>query len=740
MNKWRILCWISLFASGELNAQKTDSLKKDSFQKDLNEVIISGNIFPEKRKNIVQKNLIISNSQIKSSNAQTTADLLQQTGEVFVQKSQQGGGSPVLRGFEASRIQLNIDGVKYNNAIFRSGHLQNIIAVDPNALDKIEVLLGPASTLHGSDALGGVILLKTKEPKLGNTKNVTINSLDFLQRNASVNRENTTSVGISMGNNKWAALTQMSFAHYGDLIQGKNGPQAENGSWLKTFQMRRIDGKDSVMSSQNPYLQANTGYQQFDLLQKFSFAPSANLKHNLNLQLSNSSNINRYDRLTELNTSGQARFAEWYYGPQIRTLAAYKMDWQKVPGFLDDFSLNLSHQLWKESRNSRVFGAEELQMRQEQIHILGYTISARKKGKTHEISLGTDAQMNYLKSTASGLNIITNARQKIDSRYPDGKNNMNLFGFFVQHTAKLQKGKLVLNDGLRITHTTLYSTILDTSTMFQLPISELSQRHQAITGNAGLAYMPNESLRLTANFSTGFRSPNLDDMTKIFESNKNQLIVPNPNLKPEYTQNYELGLQLNRKAMTLNVYGFYTDFLNAIVTDAFTFRGQDSALYNGAQTKVYASQNKAKAYLTGAGSTATFKLCNKLILSTQIHYTYGRFFTDSGKVPLDHIPPLIGRIAMKYATKRWVGEVYSLYNGAKKLADYNPRGEDNLIYATPNGMPTWYTLNIRYDVSITNRINLQAGIENLLDRNYRYFASGISAPGRNFFIALRYRQ
>ena len=276
--------------------------------------------------------------------------------------------------------------------------------------------------------------------------------------------------------------------------------------------------------------------------------------------------------------------------------------------------------------------------------------------------------------------------------------------------------------------------------MFQLPISELSQRHQAITGNDGLAYMPNESLRLTANFSTGFRSPNLDDMTKIFESNKNQLIVPNPNLKPEYTQNYELGLQLNRKAMTLNVYGFYTDFLNAIVTDAFTFRGQDSALYNGAQTKVYASQNKAKACLTGAGSTATFKLCNKLILSTQIHYTYGRFFTDSGKVPLDHIPPLIGRIAMKYATTRWVGEVYSLYNGAKKLADYNPEGEDNLIYATPNGMPTWYTLNIRYDVSITNRINLQAGIENLLDRNYRYFASGISAPGRNFFIALRYRQ
>ena len=135
----------------------------NAFQKILNEVVVSGNIFPEKKKNVVQKVDVITSKQMTEMNAQSTADVLSNTGQIFVQKSQQGGGSPVLRGFEASRIQLNIDGIRFNNAIFRSGHLQNIISIDNNMLDRVEILSGPASTLHGSDALGGVILLKTKQ-------------------------------------------------------------------------------------------------------------------------------------------------------------------------------------------------------------------------------------------------------------------------------------------------------------------------------------------------------------------------------------------------------------------------------------------------------------------------------------------------------------------------------------------------------------------------------------------------
>ena len=52
-------------------------------------------------------------------------------------------------------------------------------------------------------------------------------------------------------------------------------------------------------------------------------------------------------------------------------------------------------------------------------------------------------------------------------------------------------------------------------------------------------------------------------------------------------------------------------------------------------------------------------------------------------------------------------------------------------------MPSWFTLNIRGAVKVGKNLSAQVLVENLLDRNYRYFASGISAPGRNFVISLK---
>jgi hemoglobin/transferrin/lactoferrin receptor protein len=82
-------------------------------------------------------------------------------------------------------------------------------------------------------------------------------------------------------------------------------------------------------------------------------------------------------------------------------------------------------------------------------------------------------------------------------------------------------------------------------------------------------------------------------------------------------------------------------------------------------------------------------------------------------------------------------DLYALYNGWKKIEEYNPSGEDNAQYATKDGTPAWLTLNFKSSVAINKILSLQAGVENILDRNYRYFASGFSAPGRNFILALR---
>jgi hemoglobin/transferrin/lactoferrin receptor protein len=250
--------------------------------------------------------------------------------------------------------------------------------------------------------------------------------------------------------------------------------------------------------------------------------------------------------------------------------------------------------------------------------------------------------------------------------------------------------------------------------------------------------MPSSNTRFTLGMASGFRAPNVDDAARIFESASNQLIVPNPDIDPEYTYTADLGVvQSIASKVRLEATGFYTWFRNAIALAPYQLSGKDSAEYNGNTVRVFANQNVNKAFLFGFNAAATIEFTPSLRLYSTINYTYGRLQQKAGEVPLDHIPPLFGKTSISYTGNRLSAEAYALYNGWKRLEDYNPSGEDNLQYATPEGMPSWATLNLKTSVVLHPHLTLQAGIENILDRNYRYFASGFSAPGRNFILALR---
>lgn len=138
--KWILLLCVVPYTIFAQEGSRKDTL---SGVKQLEEVVISANKFWEKKKYVSQRVDVIAKDYITKVNAQNTGDLLISTGNVFVQKSQQGGSSPVIRGFEASRILLVVDGIRMNNAIYRAGHLQNVITVDQNMLDRVEVMYGP---------------------------------------------------------------------------------------------------------------------------------------------------------------------------------------------------------------------------------------------------------------------------------------------------------------------------------------------------------------------------------------------------------------------------------------------------------------------------------------------------------------------------------------------------------------------------------------------------------------------
>ena len=712
-------------------------------EKNLDEAVIYSNKFIEKKKNLAQKIDIIGIKTIARYNAQNSGDLLINTGNIFVQKSQQGGSSPVLRGFEASRVLLVVDGVRLNNAIYRAGHLQNVITVDQNMLERVEVMYGPSSTIYGSDALGGVIHFRTKSPVLSASNNLLVKGTGFV-RYSSANDEKTGHADASIAGKKFGWLQSYTYSDFGDMKMGNSYRDKYYDFGRRKQYIETVNGVDRIVTNSDDRVQRFSGYKQWDITQKLLFKQSDKVSHQLNFQYSNSSDIPRYDRLQDIRNFGgiigtTLRYAEWFYGPQTRLMGAYELNVGSL-GFLDGLKVNLNYQDIKESRQQREYlRYDRFDSRREHIKVAAFNIDGKKTWGNNELSMGIDGQLNDLTSVADRTNLTTGAATKLDTRYPDGTNKMNYFGLYAQHIVKICKGKFVLNDGIRLQSVSLHSTIIDNS-FFNLPVTDIKQTPFAVTGNLGAVYMPSPGMRITGNISSGFRAPNIDDAVRIFESSTatKRVIIPNADINPEYTYNFDLGFsQTIQDKVRFEVTGFYTLFRNAIATAPFKLNGQDSIMYNGVRSAVYASQNVNKAYVRGINARLKIELSKNLSFDNTVTQTYGRYKNANGtEKPLDHVPPVFGKSSLAYTGNKFSTEVYGMYNGWKKIKDYNPDGEDNGQYATTEGMPSWFTINWRGSYTFSKCISLQLAVENIADKNYRYFASGFSAPGRNFIIAL----
>lgn len=728
---------IGLEWSSPLHAQQ-DTLP---VQLQLNEIVVSYNKTEEKKNKIPQVIELIDSKTIARSQAQSTTDLIAQNGSVLVQKSQQGGGSPIIRGFEASRILLVVDGVRMNNLIYRAGHLQNITTIDNISLERAEILFGPSSTQYGTDALGGTIHLVTKKPIL-TTNEVVFTQVALHTRYSTVNEGSATGIDLNIGWRRFASRTIVSYSRFGDLRSGRNTNPFYNVNYIRrdnyidsNFDKPGSFGIDSIRVNDDPSLQVRSGFTQYNLLQKFLFQQNNNVVHQLNFQFSNSSNLPRYDRLTDV-SSGALKWSEWYYGPQERVMLSYDLDIKRDGKFFSIYRVNVNHQLIEESRHQRRYRRTGLQSRMEQVSVSGFNLFTQHKSTSHELQLGADGQFNDLESTAREVNIYTNETTALDTRYPDGTNTMTLAGLYLTHLWKFN-GKTNLTDGLRVGYSALHSTMVDT-TFFKFPFNSIEQRTPTFSGSIGLVHNASEKLKLSALISSAFRVPNVDDLAKIFESTPGSIIVPNDNIKPEKSITYEVGVSrvLGNLARWENTI-FYTTFLDAIQTTAFSYAGSDSLFYDGELSRVLASQNIGTAYIYGFSSNFKTAPIGYFSFLASANYTYGRIQEDDGDTPLDHISPFMAKLSVSYEKERFFGEFYGLFNGAKRLADYSDSGEDNLNYATPEGMPAWYTLNLRIGYSFKNDVSFQGGVENIFDTEYRVFASGINAPGRNFYLALK---
>ncbi|WP_051189482.1 TonB-dependent receptor plug domain-containing protein [Daejeonella oryzae] len=719
-----LLTWLVLFPFflRAQNKTATDTTK-------LKEVVVVSSRFEESKENVAQAVQVITGARLKQLNSISTADVLQQTPGVSVQKSQLGGGSPVIRGFEANRILLVVDGVRMNNAIYRGGHLQNSITVDNNSLEKIEVGFGSSSVFYGSDALGGVVQFFTKKPVLNTT------SGSALARFSTAANEYTSSINFNFGREKWAATTVVTYSKIGDLRQGANNYQPGTEKWKSIYFVEQSNGADLVRTNSRPEVQTQTGYNQMDLLQKFLYRNNDRVTQVLNFQYSNSGDIPRYDRLAQLENN-QPRYAEWYYGPQKRFSGSYQLQLNNFKKLFNHSNITIAYQNLVESRHDRRLNSSNLNNRSEEVGIFSLNADFNKTFKKNDLGYGIELNQNYVQSRANRLNISTGTITNLDTRYPDGGSDVFSAAAFVSHRFKINK-KWQITEGLRLNHVNLYAKFND-KRFFPFDFNSVNQANIALNGNASIIYKPKNDFKISLLGSSGFRAPNVDDLAKVFESTAGSVILPNPDLKPEYTYNAELGFEKNFKEnATITLNGFYTWYRNAITTQPFLFNGQSEIFYDGELSIVTANVNAQKAYLTGFSADLTFNPLRNIIVKSNAAYTFARITSLSPQQPLDHIPPFMGLSSIEYAFKNFQGEFFVQYNQRKKLKDYNLNGEDNLPQATPNGMPAWYTVNVRAGLDLNKNFRIQTALENILDRNYRVFASGISAPGRNFIVSLR---
>lgn len=702
----------------------------------IDQVIVSANRWGQAKRDVPVKITTTRQAQIAFNNPQTAADLLGATGDVFIQKSQQGGGSPMIRGFATNRLLIVVDGVRMNNAIFRSGNLQNVISLDAFAVEKTEVVFGPSSVIYGSDAIGGVMSFYSLSPKVSANNKFDVSG-NFASRYSSANNEKTGHVDINLGWTKWASLTSFTYTSYGDVTMGKNGPD----EYLRKEYVKRENGVDTVVKNSNSRIQQPTGYSQINLMQKIAYVPNNNWNINYGLHYSTTSNYDRYDRLIAYK-NGLPRSAEWYYGPQVWLMNNVNIENTSSNNLYDKLTVNAAHQLFEESRNDRSFKGNTLKSRVENVQALNLNLDFKKSIQEKQtIFYGLEVLFNDIKSTGTDKDISTGVKVDGPSRYP--KSEWYSYAAYVTYHTKLGE-KLSFQMGTRYNQYVLNARF--DNTFYPFPYSKANINKGALTGSAGLIYTPTNSWKLNANLSTGFRSPNVDDLGKVFDSSPGTVIVPNPNLDAEYAYNAEIGITKTLgDYFEIDVNAFYTLLNNAMVKRNDLFNGQDSIMYDGELSQVQSIQNAAYAKVWGIQADFELMLTKQLMLSSRFNYQKGTEEIDNGTTsPLRHATPWFGVTKLTYTGKKLKMELFANFSGEVSYANLaeEERGKPYIYAIDSNGKPyspSWYTLNFRSQYQINKTLAISGDIENITNQRYRPYSSGMVASGFNFIVAVRAR-
>lgn len=618
----------------------------------------------------------ITKEDIIQKGARSTPEILMGVAGIFLQKTNHGGGSAFIRGLTGNQTLIVVDGIRMNNATYRYGPNQYLNTIDMFTIDKIDLLKGIGAIEFGSDAMGGVIHLKTKEVAANNLNKINLsNTSKFI----SSDMEKTNRTDISYSNTKWEFLGGASFKNYGDLVAGAPiGKQSPTGYYENNY-----DFKTKLkINKQNEITIASQNTNQYDIP----------IYHKIKLE---NYKINQVDR-------------------QIHNLHYIKYKYESSQKWISEIIIIGSAQRSIEQRSNQKNNSTILRKEADTINNIGFTSEIiSKPTKYWTINTGFDYYKDLVYSVANEKNNINNTEIQKRGLYPNAAQYKNSSLFNIHY---LNMGKFNVITGLR--YNFLAIEIND------LNLGKIIVKPSALVTNLGLNYTLNRNNYLFGSITTGYRAPNIDDLGSLGIVDF-RYELPSYDLKPEKSFNTEIGYKHFSKNINLTVAAFNMKLKDIIAR--VQLKGEVINGYN-----VYNKKNIESSYINGAEITYTHMLNPHLVWQTNATYTYGQNLTKNE--PMRRIPPFFGQNRLAWNKNNITAAFTHLFAGQQdRLAQGDI--DDNRIGKL--GTPQWNTINFDAGLQLKH-LNINTSLINMLNEQYKTHGSGVYGMGRAVSITIQW--
>ncbi len=660
---------INFFAKGQTDTTSVITLQ---------EIVVTSQRNPQASTYTPYSVSSLARKSLDDFNPRTTPEALMNMNGVFVQKTNHGGGSPFIRGLTGNQTLLLLDGIRLNNSIYRYGPNQYLNTIDAFAVDKIEVAKGTGSVQYGTDAMGGVIQVFTKEPMLRQERSTLHGNVFGKYMTGDMEKSGRTELEYSSP--KFAALVGGTFRNFGDIFGGKS------------------TGKQSP-----------SGYDEYAFDAKIVTALKQNIQLTVASQFLRQLHVPVYHKVKLEN------YLLNEFNPQQQLLTYARLNIQGNKNLFNQVRVIASLQHNEEGRNSQKNESDLLIREKDKIRTLGFTADISSvMSNIWTANSGIEIYHDQVGSTRyeinnSGTGTSTSKR----GLYPDNSKSGNFSVYTLQH---LNIGNWIIDGGIRYNS---FKVNISDVTLGDVEISP-----DALVINAAAMYNFSQVHHVYTNFSQGFRAPNIDDMGTLGIVDF-RYELPAYALSPEKSENFELGYKISLPKFNGTIAAYRVN-LNQLITRV-KVEGEFIDSY-----QVYKKENVEEAYIQGFEAAFNWNPLARLEINSGITTTYGQNITKNE--PLRRIPPLNGRVAATYRIGRFFSSAELLFASKQ---DRLAAGDisDNRIPA--GGTPGWEVVNLYAGYRIKS-VRLNAGLQNILDEDYRTHGSGINGVGRSAWLAVNY--